>query len=289
MAALGIYLSMALWTRTVFIGPIVHTYFWLAVIFAALVVFLHRRKLELALPKRGRWIVPWMVLWWLWIVLLIFLYKAEGSRGHYRNLVFTVCLPLPVIILAARDFSEVRAFAITFIATTLIGGWFALSMEHITLEYLLGDPLLKDAGVKQLGIVSYHYFARGYALSLLLSLVLFFESRRRRLNLLFVACAALCIYFLFLVGSRQSLNGALVSGGLFVLWALLRVNLPRRQVLLVTAALAGIALYIYQTNPNLLLRADESDLSDTIDLLGNRGDLWQRGWDTFVASPLWGN
>lgn len=289
MWALGIYLSMALWTRNVFIGPVVHTWFWLAVIAVATLVYLHRNKLLPDIPARGRWIVPWMVLWWLWIVLLIVVHEVVGARGFYRNLLLTVCLPLPVVLLAARDIRAVRGFAVAFVATTLVGGWFALSMVGITPDYLLRDPLLADSGIIQLGILSYHFFSRGFAISLLLAMALFFEHRARYLNLLFAACAALCVYFLFLIGSRQSLNGALVSAGIFTLWSLRGARLPRGQSVILALALAGMALYIYQANPNLVLRDDETSIADALDVFSSRGSLWEQGWQTVLLSPLWGN
>lgn len=285
---LGVFLSMALWTRTVLIGPFVHTWFWLAGVLGGMLVYLHQNRLFPKLPTRDRWIVVWIALWWIWIILLIALYDGIDKRAFLRQMLLYVVLPLPVIIVAFRDLGSLRGFALGFMLTSLLGGWYAMAVIGVTTSDLISDPLLRNLNIRQLGLASYHYFARGYAISLFFAVTFFLESRRLLARAGLAIAAALCIYLIFMSGSRQSLNSALLGLGIYCVWALARRQAPRLQMSLLTGAAVVLGVWIYLTAPSLIVRDGESGILDSLDLISDRGGLWALGWLNFLSSPLWG-
>jgi O-antigen ligase len=285
---LGIYLSMALWTRTVLIGPVATTWFWLAGIIAGMLVYLHKNRMIPKLPVRDRWIVAMIALWWFWIILLIMLYDGIDKRAFLRQMLVYVVVPIPVILISYRDLSSLRAFALSFLLTSLMGGWYAFAIIGVTLTDLVSDPLLSNTDIRQLGLSSYHYFARGFAISLFFSVAFFLESRRLVVRGLMVAAAALCIYMIFMSGSRQSLNSSVLGLAFYFLWSLAHRKTPKLRMSLLLASALVLGVYIYITAPSLIVRDDESGFLDALNIVSDRGGLWALGWQNFLTSPLWG-
>lgn len=299
---LGMYFSTALWTRVVMFGGVSSSYIFLAVVAASsLVYMLRHRQMSLLpsllrpaprpwLPTRDRWILVWMILWFVWMVLLLQLFKPERAFTLIRILVFYILPGLPFMLLFASDIRRLRGFAVAYLLTTLVGGWFMITLLGIPLDYLLVDPTLKATNVIRLNIPNYHYPAYAFSIALIMTIGLFLESRRWIVGLLYLAGAGLCVYFLLLCGSRQSINGSLFAAAAFVLWAMGRTGLVKARAVLILSLLLTIGIALYQTSPELIIRTEEGEqqIGSTVSLVNDRGAIWARGWQYFTDSPIWG-
>jgi O-antigen ligase len=301
--ALGMYFSTALWTRVVMFGPTASSYVFLSVIVAAATVYMlrHRRMSLLPsllrpaarpwLPPHDRWILVWMLLWVIWMLLLLNLFKPERGFTLIRILVFYILPGLPMMLLFASDIRRLRGFAVAYLLMTMVGGWFMISLLGIPLDYLLVDPTLKGTNVIRLNITNYHFPAYAFSIALIMTIGLFLESKRWYAGLFYLAGAAYCVYFLLLCGSRQSMNGSLIAAVAFGLWAMRRAGPVKARAILVLTLLLSVGTTLYLTSPELIIRKEdgEQQLGSTVSLVDDRGAIWAQGWEYFLSSPLWGN
>jgi hypothetical protein len=297
---MGAYLSTTLWTRTVMFGPVAHTWVLLAALGAAGVVYLTRdRKVALEpsllrqrdfglLPAHDRWIVPWMALWWGWMLLVLWQFDAYSKITYLRPLLLNIIAPLLVFWLFAGDARRLRGFAAAYVATTLVGCWQALKAIGLPISYPLSDPALSASGVIRLGLVNYHYFSHMLAIALILAVSLFLQAKRLGLSLLALGSAAMLAYFLLLVGARQSMVGVAIALALSLVWALRRSGLAAARASAVTFVTLAVGLLLYQIAPDLIVRGDEAGIEESFNVFAGRGDLWERGFQIFLTSPLWG-
>lgn len=287
---LGIYFSLTYWTRTVMFGPIAHTWVLLAVTIAAVGIALFREQLSIQtmLPKYNRWIILWMIAWWAWMFLILTVFDAYNKRDFLRTLILYVMIPLPIVLLFGRDLKRVKGFALAFIITTMIGGWQAISILKISLEYLAQDPTLTRIGVIRLGLGNYHWFAYGFAITLLFSIGLYLQAKNPFKAVLLLGVAAYSIYFLFMAGSRQSLNGVGIAALILAGWSIRRKGMPTARVGIIAGLAIFIGLTLYAIAPELILRTNEADYGTTFDVFSDRGGLWLKGWTIFLTSPIWG-
>jgi hypothetical protein len=287
----GIFLAMLGWTRNVMIGPIVHTYFLLAVTYGAILVRLYHRPEERfdLVPQRNRWIIVWMLCWWFWMLLLMQLFAPPFARLLRPSLVVFLIAPLPALLSFGNVPARITGFAYAFIATALVGGYQALAAIEIPLSALVTDPTLSGYFAYHLRIGNYHVFSYNYALSLIFIVALLAQTRSWPRTLLLMAAAGVCAQFLLLAGSRQSIGGALFALSCFSLWGLTQPRTAKSQLLLLVATVLLIGIPIYLEAPELVIRSGESGLAEAFDLAGDRGDLWLRGWEIFRANPLIGS
>lgn len=285
--ALAIHLSISLWTRVFFVGPLPNIYATLLMLFAAVAIDLHRTRRVPSLPKEYRGIVIWMALWWVWMLLLIYFYQPSVSRNLLRQLLFYIMIPLALIPQFSWSLARLRGFAVVYILTSLFAGWKALSMIEVDLAYLLVDPTLSNTPIVRLGLVNYHWFGYMFALSLLFTVGLFMQTRHLGGLALLGANAVVCVYFLLMSGSRQSLNGAMFASAALVLWVMLSGKTQRGRVLFLAASVVAVGLWIYNTAPQLIVREGEAP-GEIFNVFDDRSSLWLLGWQFFLTSPVWG-
>ena len=291
----GIYLSTAAWGRPVMLGPIAHTWIFLVTMIGAAVFYLFKQpgkaRIATLLPGRDRWIVPWMAIWWAWMLLLMFAFRPDNVMALLRSFLLYAIAPLPIILLFADDVRRARNFAIAYLLATLIGGFVNLSVLGIPLEYLRLDPTLTRFGIIRLNTQQYHWVSYSWAISLVFLVALFLQSRQSLIRLLVLIGIALCAYFLLLSGARDAILSVPVALFFFVLWALLGSGLSARRVILLAGVLAITVVFLYQMAPGLVLRVREASLLNAVSnsLTADRGPLWLYGWDVFIGSPLWGS
>jgi O-antigen ligase len=229
-----------------------------------------------------------MLLWWLWMAVEITVFSSPEKRALFRNLTCYVMFPLPAALLIAHERARIERFAYAHIVTTLVGGLFAFEKLGLSLADLLGNPTLNNTNIVRLNIANYHWFAYGYAVSLILSVTLYLQARRAGTRLVLGLVAAANIYMLFLSGSRQALNGSALLVVLMCLWALGRAQIPRARTLLLLLPGAGLGVALFLAAPQLIVRPGEGGFLDTLDITGDRGGLWMAGLEYFYQSPLWG-
>ncbi|MCS6887007.1 MAG: O-antigen ligase family protein [Chloroflexus sp.] len=297
---LAIYLSVSLWTRTVFVGPSAATWPLLATIVLSLIRYLHVVRPWSLLPNRldfttrqlfpssDSWIVPWMGLWWAWALCVLFQFELRDKMSIARPLLLFIIIGSLAALIAIRDAQTARRFAIAYLLTSAYGLYAALRFIEVPLGYLLSDPGLSSLPYRNLGIREYNHFSHHLSIAFLLGIGLFLQARRLWSMAFILALALWCGYGVFLTGARQSLSGAGVAALLIFGWALSRAGKKLRRVPLAMAAIVIVVVLLYQVAPHLVVREGESGLEESFNIFEDRGGLWQIGWDYFLASPVWG-
>jgi len=299
--AAGIYLSMMGWTRTVEIGPIAHTWILLATLALSTVSYLLKNPRVGAnlLPSHSRWIVPWLLCWWSWTLLLVTVSDFDMKITLYRSLLLGCIAPLPFILVFGFQWERIKGYALAYAGASLAGGWVSLGVLGISAGYLLQDPTLKSFGIVRFGIENYHWISYAFAISLVFVSGFFIQTQRLVTKAVLLLCAANLAYFLFLAGSRQSLGAVFVALVFLFVWAQRRSLRNRVYAVLLLIALFAMGYYLLQIAPDLIIRAGggswwklssarETTLFDAFDLIENRGGLWLAGLKEFSKSPVWG-
>jgi len=292
--AAGVYLSTAAWGRSIMVGSVSHTYILMATMIGAAVVYLLKQpgKMRTAtlLPNRDRWIVPWMAIWWMWMLFLIFVFRPSDTVVLLRSFLLYSIFPVPIVLLFAHDVRRARNFAIAYLLTTVIGGVASLSVLGIPLEYLRADPTLTHLGIIRLNTRQYHWVSYAWDISSIFIVALFLQTRHTLVRLILLVGAALCAYFLLLSGARDAIFAIPPVLFLFFLWALLRNGLSTRSVILLAGVFAVMVVSLYLMAPQLVLRTRDTSLLDAVNnsITGDRGELWLYGLNVFISSPLWG-
>lgn len=287
--ALAIYVSTPLWTRSIQIGPVAHTWVFLTVMVCAAVMYNVRRKKPLLHPQFDTWILFWFLLWYLWMMILVLISFPSEENNLLHSLLLYLLIPLPFIYLVAQELKRIKRFAIAFIVTTIIGGIMAFNIINISLAQAIADPTLLSFGILRLNIINYHWFSYDFVISLIFIVTLFRLHSNLFIRLLLAAAAMYCIYLLLLLGSRQAMAGAALSMLLFLLIVAARSRQNTIGVLLLVVSLIALGVAIFVYAPELVLRSYESDVSQSFDLEARRGEYWQLGWNIFLSSPVWGS
>ncbi|WP_298483062.1 O-antigen ligase [uncultured Chloroflexus sp.] len=297
---LALYLSVSLWARTVFVGPIAAVWPLLAMIVLALIRYMHTtqswsllprqfdRTIERILPASDRWIVPWMGLWWGWALCVLFQFGLSDKMQIARSLILYIIIGSLVALLAVRDAAAARRFALTYLLTSVYGLYAALQFINVPLDHLLTDPGLSSLPYRNLGIRNYHHFSHHLGVAFLCGVGLFLQARRLLAIAAFLALTIVCGYGIFLTGARQSLSGIGIASLLIFAWVVVRRGARLRRVSVALATTLIAVIWIYQVAPHLIVREGENGLGDSFNVFADRGWLWQIGWSYFLASPVWG-
>ncbi|MEW5939451.1 MAG: hypothetical protein AB1750_07310 [Chloroflexota bacterium] len=298
--ALAMYLSIASWTRGFLIGPFAHIWVLLGVmILASLHLILTGRVKPFVLPPHRRGVLAWLGVWWAWMVLLFLVFRGDFESGQwetlYKNTILYTLAPLPVIFALPKEEGRVVSFAWAYILASAAGGVFAIQMLNVPFSYLLSDPTAITRKSFALGIYNYHWFAYQFAYSLVFIFAMFLYVKNAVLRALLGALALLCVYFLLLSSSRQSIFGALIALGFCLLWTLVSGRGAHRLwVGALALALLVAGAWIVQQAPDVL-RLGLTDGAGRLDAALIREILQKRSevsWDQGVAlvpeSPVWG-
>jgi len=288
--SLGVFLALPAWTRPAVIGGFAAFYLLIAATLLGAVIYMARRRVIAPVPAHDRWVMLWMGFWWFWTALLILLFRSEGYMDRLVvPLILYIIFPMPFFIIFGDDPRRISGFATAYGVTAVLGGWLTLQIMNITVGDLLADPMLEGLGIAHFGLINYHYFAYGMALTVIFSVVIFLQTRNLFIRLALLLLAAAAGYFLFQAGSRQSLGALAVVLGLLLVWGLRQGRGTRVSVLFVVVPLALVGLYIFQTAPHLIIRDNEQSLRDAFDIVGSRGNLWEIAFGYFLQSPVWGH
>lgn len=287
--ALAIYVSTPLWTRSIQIGLVAHTWIFLGVMVCSAVIYNVRRNKPLIHPRFDTWIVFWFVIWYSWMLILVLISFPSEEDAILRSLILYLLIPLPFFYLIAQEVERIKRFAIAFITTTIVGGIVAMNIINISVPQAIADPTLLSYGVLRLNIINYHWFSYDFSISLIFIMALFRIYNNIFMRSMLMLAAAYCIYFLLLLGSRQAIAGSAITMLTFLSVVATRNWKNAFGVfILVTLLIAfGIVIYIYA--PDLVLRSYETNVSQSFDLEARRGEYWRLGWQIFLDSPLWGS
>jgi O-antigen ligase len=289
---LGILLSIPSLTRPVLIGPFAAFYLLAATTVLGTVMYIGKRGSLTPLPNHDRWIVLWMAIWWFWGLLLYYTFKPpDGSDRIFVPLILYIIFPMPFMIIFGDQPARINGFATAYIITTMIGAWLTLGLMNITLADIAADPMLDQLaaqGLHNFGLINYHFFAYGTALSIIFAMAIFLQSKNWLWRVLLLLAAAYCGYFLFQAGSRQSIGSMAIVLGIGLIWGVYRGGNMRFSTLLIVVPIALVGVYIYLTAPQLIIRNNEAGLSDAFNLTESRGALWEKAFEFYLSSPIWG-
>lgn len=291
--ALGMFFAMSGWGRNLWVGPMLYLYALLATAYAAafvdLQVRLRRGEQVRFFPQHDRSILVLLGCWWFWMLLLIQLFMPDNGPALRRNLVLIIIAGIPALFLFGQDPRRVRGFALAYIGSAIAGGWIALTAYGIPITALLTDPSLGSYGLSNLGIPNYHAIAWTFGCALIMVMALYLQARSLFSLAGYMLLAVLCVHFLMLSLSRQSMAASIICLVLFAIWALFSRTTPKLRVLTLLVGVIGMVVILYQVSPSLVVRQNESGLLESFDLVGERSQYWLYGWTVFVEAPLTGS
>lgn len=300
--ALAINFCTIYWTRNMFLIPgatIAQTWiFMITLALSTLVYMIRDRKIVLTpqyllsrdqnwLPKTDRWIIVWMLCWWAWIITLLFYFTIRDRDNLVEPTLYYTIYTMPSVLLISWNIDRIKSFALWYIILSLIGVYYALRTIGITIEYLIQDPGLE--GIIRLNLLNYQIFARFCVIALIFCLAFFISMRRPVIGLLSLIGSSLMAHSILLAGARQSMSGAVICAALFVIWALRRGGALTSRALIIAGLVIFLGISIYQIAPHLVIREYEDDVSESFNLVEDRGSYWQRGFEIFRGSPVYGS
>ena len=151
------------------------------------------------------------------------------------SLIPRIIAPLPVILLFANNIDKVRGFVIAYILAAILSGLKIYFINYdISFSTFLSDPTLRSFGIIFYNSQNYHWFSYPFAISLILIFPLISISKSIFIKLLLFFSACLCIYFILLAGSRQTIYG----GGLILIffsWWIFKVQKRKRTFRLIAS------------------------------------------------------
>ena len=291
---LGIYLALMIWTRVVVIFGVAHTWILLGVLVVTGMKYLRENPGELHVPFHDRWVIALFTMWFIWFFILVILFDPYVRVNIIRNWLLICLLPAPFLAIFIRDHQQVRLLAISFVITKLSTEILYLISTGITVQEVISDPTFGGWGAARFGIVNYHWWGIGFALSAIFLFALFITERKSLPRVLYVLCFMLSIWLLLLSRSRQSIIGTGVALVIFCIWILRgQEKLLKKHVYQILPVLLLITILMYARSPNLFVRAYDATESVSVSTAMEKSTdvrvgLWSLGWDFFTESPIWG-
>jgi O-Antigen ligase len=297
---LAIYLSIASWTRGFLIASVAQ--FWILLVvmgLATLRLILFAQVKPFVLPPHKRGVLAWLIIWWAWMIILCFFFLPYFDQAQwtdlYKNTILYTLIPMPLILFLPKEINRVVYFAGAYILTSVVGGMFAVMMLNIPFSYLLADPTSITRRAFALGISNYHWFAYQFAISLIFIFALFVYIKNILVRVGLIVPALLCVYFLILSSSRQSILGFAIALLFCFIWEEFSGKGTHRfwVVALVTIVIFSAYWLVIQV-PNVLrigLSSSGSlpDIALLQDIIQKRSAVsWQQGLNLLPESPVWG-
>lgn len=116
----------------------------------------------------------------------------------------------------------------------------------------------------------------------------FYFAITKKHGWIFTLCGVLCVGLTVLTMSRQGLIGAAVVGILCAIWLLLaRKDGERKINIIIFAVIAAVAIIIAAVMWDKVLSFIEA-LKENLDTGNGRFVLWERAFDSFLSSPVFG-
>ena len=291
---IGAYLSIGMAGEgTILIFSIAHTYILIVTILGATIYYIFKNENGQMLPKHDQWIVLWMIFWWVWELILLIFGNSPYKSIILMSLVPRIIAPIPVILLFANNIKKVRSFAIAYMLISILSGLKIYFLNYgISLSTFLSDPTLRSYGIFFYSGKNYHWFSYPYAISLILIVVLLIENKSKYIRLIFMFSAFICIYFILLAGSRQTIFGVPVVLIFFGRWIYRykKRNLSSKFLIYtVSSIFILLAYYLFIWAHDLIIRVNESGIGDSLDIISSRGTAWNDGINTFLRAPLFGS
>ena len=291
---LGIYLALMIWTRVIVIFGVAHTWILLAVLVIASIKYLYENPSEIRFPPYDRWIAILFIMWFFWFFFLVFLFRPYVATNITRNWLLICLLPMPFLAIFIKDAQQAKLLALSFVITKLSTEVLYLVSTDITLQEILSDPTFGGWGAARFGIINYHWWGIGFALSSIFIFALFIMEKKPSIRFIYALLFMLSVWLLILSRSRQSIIGIMVALSIFSIWILRSRDIQlKKYIYTIIPVLVVVIALLYVRSPNLFLRAYDSGQSVTVSSAmekstGVRMGLWSLGWEFFVESPIWG-
>jgi O-antigen ligase len=178
----------------------------------------------------------------------------------------------------------------------VIGGAFAIKMLNIPFTYLLIDPTSITRKSFALGLYNYHWFAYQFVISLIFIFAIFMYIKNIIVRVTLILFAFLCVYFLLLSSSRQSIFGGVVALWFCFLWVEFSGTRAHRFWIVTLVIVVLISAYwLVEQAPNILrlgFLSSGTTLPDSAlirEILQKRSQVsWEVGLALIPESPIWG-
>lgn len=290
--AVGAYLSSGMaGSGTITILSIPHFYVLVALIFGSSFSYFKYYKKGSFFPNNYHWIISWLIIWFIWELALLFFGNSPYKSIIFMSLVPRIIFPLPFIILFSNNIKKMLGFSKAYLIIALLLGLKELFLNYnISLSMLLTDPTLTSFGIILLNSQNYHWFAYPFAISLILTIVLFINSKTYSNRLFYIFSSLLCIYFIVLSRSRQTIFGILIILVIFGIWLYRnkRNNISTKFFAFISIPVFIFSVYyIYIWGMELITRNSEGDFISY--LLSSRSRAWSDGISAFMNSPFEGS
>jgi len=297
---LAMYLSIASWTRGFLIASVAQFWILLAVMgLATLRLILFGQVKPFVLPPHKRGVLAWLAIWWAWMIILCFFFLPFFDQAQwsdlYKNTILYTLIPMPLILFLPKEINRVVYFAVAYILTSMIGGMFAVMMLNIPFSYLLADPTSITKRAFALGISNYHWFAYQFAISLTFIFALSVYMKNILVRAGLILPALLCVYFLILSSSRQSILGCAIALLFCFIWVEFSDKGAHRFWIVALVAIVLFSAYwLVEQAPSVLRIGSSSsgslpDIALLQDIIQKRSAVsWQLGLNLFPESPIWG-
>lgn len=289
--ATGIYLVIPIWIYTYKISNIAQTWILLATMFGAALLSFNKNKV-IYLPKNDLWIIPWVLFWWLWSILLLYYSGTTENFNLIKTFLAGTIFPLPIIMLFSRKTISIELFSISYILTTMIGGFILLGHIGYNYQILIINPLSGNYGVGRLPIYNYHSFAYPYGISIIMLVALFHLSKNHIVRITCGCSVVYCFYFLYFSGSRQTILATFIVCIIFLAWLIIRFkedntsySFVKTRISLFIALIVFLLYYFFESSPITIFKGTHATKLSGIQNIIESESRWET-WSFAIQKIL---
>jgi len=281
--AAALYLTIrAYGDHTWTIGGIAQTWIFLATMLGAAFVFYVKRN-NFQWPANNRWIVPWLLSWWIWSSCLLFLNGSGLNKHLLKGFILWTLIPLPVMLVWLQKIERVASFSKAYVIGTMLGGFWLLRYISAECPSLMINPLIGAYGGGRLPIVNYHAFAYSYGISVVMLIGLFQLTKSRIMRGIYVCSIIYCFYFLYFSISRQTFAATVMVSILYLYWLLSRKyslkdnsKLTSKIWIFMLLAIGAYSLFVFYHNSSVSFLRYSETMGEVASTMGiaDRREFW---------------
>lgn len=289
----GVYCSYLSYNNALIIFGVPFIWIIITSCSASMILFI-RKYGGFKLPNKDRQIIALLGFWWTYTLILL---TASGFY-NFRSIGTTfisVMLPIFFVILISKEFIFIKRFAAAFLVTTILGGVLYIYNLMSTSPDLIINPITGNQGMGRLPVYNYHKFSYPFGISFIFLITLFISWRGMLLRFILILGFLIVTYFLYFLGSRQTMIATLIASLVFLLWIGYKnigskTNKSFSTVAIITVLLFGIyyiANSFYALSDFAISRGFDISLGvNASDLIAQskRSEQWQLAIDAIFDS-----
>jgi len=293
--ATGIYLTIGSWGHMLIIGNIAQTWIILATMYGSSLLY-YKRHRPINIPKSDRWIIPWVLVWWFWTILLIYFSDKLDNRFLIYYVLATI-MPIPAIYLYSEKEERIKVFSIAYVITTMVGGIILLRFVDMNYPVVMINPFKGSYGMGRLPIFNYHSFAYPYGISIIILLAFMQIIKALTIRAVCLSAIIYCLYFLYFSGSRQTIIATLIVCGLFISWLFFKrsqKDIYDKIFQVSSIALIAYVIFYFYIFSYVTITREAINTPNIYDILGysidreSRFETWQEAIQQILNSYFMG-